>query len=89
MPQFDGTFATETRNESEKFDSSCSAPLSKNTASVSALFAVFIRFECSSSFPVFHRILVKLLEFSNDPVILAVACHDLGEFVRLYPRGKP
>eukprot|EP00794_Sanderia_malayensis_P011881 gene11881-13114_t len=35
------------------------------------------------------RILVKLLEYSTDPLILAVACHDLGEFVRLYPRGKP
>ncbi|XP_065062983.1 V-type proton ATPase subunit H-like [Rhopilema esculentum] len=35
------------------------------------------------------RILVRLLETAKDPVILAVACHDLGEFVRLYPRGKP
>jgi len=35
------------------------------------------------------RVLVKLLQFSTDAIILAVACHDLGEFVRLYPRGKP
>ncbi len=47
------------------------------------------RFFITVGFFHFCRILVKLLEFSTDPVILAVACHDLGEFVRLYPRGKP
>jgi len=35
------------------------------------------------------KILVKLLQFNTDPIIQAVACHDLGEFIRHYPRAKP
>jgi len=35
------------------------------------------------------KMLVRLLQFSNDPLIQAVACHDLGEFIRHYPRGRP
>ncbi|XP_063698974.1 V-type proton ATPase subunit H isoform X3 [Culicoides brevitarsis] len=34
------------------------------------------------------RILVHLLETSNDPLVLAVASFDIGEYVRHYPRGK-
>ncbi|XP_037957442.1 V-type proton ATPase subunit H isoform X1 [Teleopsis dalmanni] len=34
------------------------------------------------------RILVHLLETSRDPIILSVACFDIGEYVRHYPRGK-
>ncbi|XP_033108284.1 V-type proton ATPase subunit H-like isoform X1 [Anneissia japonica] len=34
------------------------------------------------------KILTKLLETSKDPLILAVSAHDLGEYVRHYPRGK-
>jgi len=34
------------------------------------------------------RILVKLLEMSRDPLILSVAAHDIGDYVRHYPRGK-
>ncbi|GBP16752.1 V-type proton ATPase subunit H [Eumeta japonica] len=34
------------------------------------------------------RTLVHLLERSTDPVVLAVACYDIGEYVRHYPRGK-
>lgn len=34
------------------------------------------------------KILVKLLESSRDPLILSVAAHDIGEYVRHYPRGK-
>ncbi|XP_026321737.1 V-type proton ATPase subunit H isoform X2 [Hyposmocoma kahamanoa] len=34
------------------------------------------------------RTLVHLLEKSTDPVVLAVACYDIGEYVRHYPRGK-
>lgn len=34
------------------------------------------------------RILVHLLDTSKDPVILSVACFDIGEYVRHYPRGK-
>ncbi|CAH2984110.1 unnamed protein product [Chilo suppressalis] len=34
------------------------------------------------------RTLVHLLEKSQDPVVLAVACYDVGEYVRHYPRGK-
>ena len=32
---------------------------------------------------------MRLLESSDDPIIKAVACHDLGEFIRHYPRGRP
>ncbi|XP_071103905.1 V-type proton ATPase subunit H-like isoform X1 [Haliotis cracherodii] len=34
------------------------------------------------------KILVRLLETSKDPLILSVAAHDIGEYVRYYPRGK-
>jgi V-type H+-transporting ATPase subunit H len=34
------------------------------------------------------KILVKLLDTSRDPLILSVAAHDVGEYVRHYPRGK-
>nr|AHF70969.1 vacuolar ATP synthase subunit H [Agrotis ipsilon] len=34
------------------------------------------------------RTLVHLLQFNTDPVVLAVACYDIGEYVRHYPRGK-
>eukprot|EP01106_Pelomyxa_sp_JSP_P000987 TRINITY_DN1146_c0_g1_i1.p2 TRINITY_DN1146_c0_g1~~TRINITY_DN1146_c0_g1_i1.p2 ORF type:complete len:121 (+),score=31.97 TRINITY_DN1146_c0_g1_i1:205-567(+) len=38
-----------------------------------------------------HELLVILrdiLKTSRDPVTLAVACHDLGEFVHYHPRGR-
>ncbi|KAL8578409.1 hypothetical protein ACOMHN_014908 [Nucella lapillus] len=34
------------------------------------------------------RILVRLLETSRDALVLSVAAHDIGEYVRYYPRGK-
>ncbi|KJH52098.1 v-ATPase subunit H [Dictyocaulus viviparus] len=34
------------------------------------------------------KILIRLLETSQDPLILCVAAHDIGEYVRHYPRGK-
>lgn len=34
------------------------------------------------------KILVHLLESSRDPLVLSVAAHDVGEYVRYYPRGK-
>ncbi|KAI8506109.1 PREDICTED: V-type proton ATPase subunit H-like [Branchiostoma belcheri] len=34
------------------------------------------------------KILIRLLETSKDPQILAVASHDIGEYVRHLPRGK-
>merc|ERR1719216_663347 len=34
------------------------------------------------------KILIQLLETSKDPLILSVACFDLGEYVRHYSRGK-
>eukprot|EP00039_Didymoeca_costata_P022663 m.4946 g.4946 ORF g.4946 m.4946 type:complete len:470 (+) comp3144_c0_seq1:127-1536(+) len=34
------------------------------------------------------KILIQLLETSDNPMVLAVANHDLGEYVRHYPRGK-
>lgn len=34
------------------------------------------------------KILVRLLEASRDALVLSVAAHDLGEYVRHYPRGK-
>jgi len=30
----------------------------------------------------------NILQTSNDPVVLSVACYDIGEFVRFHPRGK-
>lgn len=34
------------------------------------------------------RILIRLLKESNDPVVLAVAAHDVGQYVKHYERGK-
>lgn len=34
------------------------------------------------------KILVGLLQSSTDPTVIAVAAHDIGEYVRYYPRGK-
>lgn len=34
------------------------------------------------------KILINLLETSRDPLVLSVAAHDIGEYVRHYPRGK-
>ena len=34
------------------------------------------------------RVLLKLLESSREPRTLAVACHDLGQFITFYPAGK-
>jgi len=42
---------------------------------------------CEKNFELL-KILIKLLETSKEPVIQAVAVHDLGEYVRHYPRGK-
>jgi len=32
--------------------------------------------------------LKEILTTSNDPLVLAVACFDIGEFARFHPRGK-
>ncbi|CAB3401500.1 unnamed protein product [Caenorhabditis bovis] len=34
------------------------------------------------------KMLLNLLETSLDPLVLCVAAHDVGEYVRYYPRGK-
>lgn len=34
------------------------------------------------------KILISLLETSKDPLVLSVAAHDIGEYVRHYPHGK-
>jgi len=34
------------------------------------------------------KMLIRLLETNQDPLVLAVASYDIGEFVRHYPRGK-
>ncbi|THD19703.1 V-type proton ATPase subunit H [Fasciola hepatica] len=34
------------------------------------------------------KMLVRLVEICTDPLSLSVAVHDIGEFVRHYPRGK-
>lgn len=35
-----------------------------------------------------HRALIKLLKESHDPVVLAVAAHDIGHYVKHCDRGK-
>lgn len=34
------------------------------------------------------RTLIHFLEVSKDPLVLAVASYDIGEYVRHNPRGK-
>ena len=36
----------------------------------------------------FYRTLIKLLKESDDPTVLAVAAHDVGQYVKHYERGK-
>jgi len=35
-----------------------------------------------------YRLLVSILEESSSPLAVSVACFDVGEYVRYYPRGK-
>jgi V-type H+-transporting ATPase subunit H len=44
------------------------------------------KFEENSNRPL--TVLVNLLKPENNPVILSVACYDIGEFVRFHPKGK-
>jgi hypothetical protein len=34
------------------------------------------------------RTLIKVLKESSDPTVLAVAAHDIGQYVKHYERGK-
>jgi len=34
------------------------------------------------------RVLINLLQNAQEPVVLAVAAHDLGQYVKHYDRGK-
>ena len=34
------------------------------------------------------RVLIDLLKSSDDPIVLAVAAHDLGQYVKYYDHGK-
>ncbi|XP_037079682.1 V-type proton ATPase subunit H-like isoform X2 [Pollicipes pollicipes] len=34
------------------------------------------------------KMLIHLIQTSKDPLVVSVACHDIGEYVRHYPRGK-
>jgi len=34
------------------------------------------------------RVLINLLKNAQEPVVLAVAAHDLGQYVKHYDRGK-
>lgn len=34
------------------------------------------------------KMLVELLDKAKDPVVLAVAAHDIGEYVHYYPHGR-
>ena len=36
----------------------------------------------------YFRLLIGLLSESNDATVLAVAAHDLGQYVKFYDRGK-
>ena len=53
------------------------------------VFQVFMRQTVSSLTDApLHRILIRLLNESNDATVLAVASHDLGQYVKHYERGK-
>ena len=34
------------------------------------------------------RILITLLDNSRDPKTLAVACHDIAQFIQIHPNGR-
>lgn len=34
------------------------------------------------------RLLSRILVTSTNPVVLAVACHDIGQYSKWYPQGK-
>lgn len=35
-----------------------------------------------------HQRLISLIKTSKDDDVIAIACYDLGEFVRFYPNGR-
>lgn len=60
----------------------------KNKVGLKLLIQIDISILMFSFMFFFKRILTRLLEVSDDPQVIAVAAHDIGEYVRHYPRGK-
>ena len=46
-----------------------------------------VKLDLNYFFLCFRR-LIELLRSSQDPIVLAVAAHDLGQYVKYYERGK-
>jgi len=49
-------------------------------------FCIYLMHSWSDVF--FSRTLIKVLKDSSDPIVLAVAAHDVGQYVKHYERGK-
>jgi len=53
------------------------------------LSALETKWKIAESDHVSHlRRLIELLRSSDEPVVLAVAAHDLGQYVKYHERGK-
>jgi hypothetical protein len=49
-------------------------------------FSIYLMHSWSDTF--LSRTLIKVLKESSDPTVLAVAAHDVGQYVKHYERGK-
>lgn len=49
-------------------------------------FSIYLIYSSSDIF--LSRTLIKVLKESSDPTVLAVAAHDVGQYVKHYERGK-
>lgn len=59
-----------------------------NNSSKNRFPLAFPCFDSRSLTKNYIRILIRLLNESTDPTVLAVAAHDLGQYVKHYERGK-
>lgn len=62
--------------------------LTRILSSLSFICTLFVIRNKSEKTNCLLRILVSLLGNGHDALTLAVALHDIGEYVRHYPRGK-
>ncbi|PKA47368.1 putative V-type proton ATPase subunit H [Apostasia shenzhenica] len=44
--------------------------------------------KCKSFLLQVLRVLITILDSSNDPTALAVACYDLSQFIQYHPAGR-
>jgi hypothetical protein len=59
--------------------------MTRITSNYGILGLLLLRLMCLSTH---DSILIRLLKESTEPVVLAVAAHDIGQYVKHYDLGK-